>query len=245
MIAAAGVLAAAAIEIDVACAFSSLGGSPTPPRRATTPAHIPGRRFFRGRRSPAVVVSPRATVLGADATDGLHGSNFCFLPLDQLDSEHCWPRVLRVAGTYPGLTAADLAAAPATIPPASKGAWTYEFPDAHGTEYGLVAVPGSDLVQYARDPVVVIASSAALGLPLREDTEVLLVVDRAERSFSDRAFFAFADATTGALVVRRFDAAPPADAFSVAGRVVYVNLPYDPATQAPSGTWLEEGDVSM
>ena len=184
-----------------------------------------------GRRRPTMQVE-----------SGLHGSNFCFLPLDQLDSEHQWPRLLRVAGFYPGLTSAELAAAPGPEEVPGKGTWNFEFPDPHGSEYGVVAVPGSDLVAYAASPVAVVANAASLGLQLTEGTEVLVVVDRGQQTFSDRAFFAFADAN-GMTVLRRFDTLPPG--FTVDGKIIFVYLPFDPLTGTPSGTWLEEGDVSM
>eukprot|EP00634_Sargassococcus_sp_CCMP2135_P010804 CAMPEP_0198657810 /NCGR_PEP_ID=MMETSP1467-20131203/20015_1 /TAXON_ID=1462469 /ORGANISM="unid. sp., Strain CCMP2135" /LENGTH=232 /DNA_ID=CAMNT_0044394035 /DNA_START=4 /DNA_END=702 /DNA_ORIENTATION=+ len=191
-----------------------------------------------GRRESAPVET-------ADVEAGLHGSSFCFLPLDQLDSDAAWPRLLRVAGFYPGVTATELAATPAASPAAELGKWCYEFPDAHGAEFGLVAVPGSDLLQFARDPVVVVAQADALGLSLSDaQTEVLVVVDRGATAFSDRAFFAFAD-PAGGLVIRRFDGGAPPPGWSVLGKLVFVNLPFDPKTQARSGTWLEENDVNM
>jgi len=163
--------------------------------------------------------------------------------VDQLDSESTWPRLLRVAGFYPGVTASELAATPGPGPAAQKGKWNFEFPDEHGAEFGVTCVPGSDILQFAKDPVVVVATAASLGLLLQEDTEVLCILDRADTDFSERHFFAFQDPNNN-IVIRRFDAPMP-PGYAIQARVIFVNLPYDPKTQAPSGTWLEEGDVSM
>lgn len=66
---------------------------------------------------------------------GLHGSNFCFMPIEQLSNEMQWcihsdaytitlerrPRVLRVAGAYPGVTTPDITATPSTVEAAAPG----------------------------------------------------------------------------------------------------------------------------
>lgn len=106
----------------------------------------------------------------------------------------------------------------------------------------MVAVPGSDLIQYARDPVAIVATSTSLGISLRDENEVLAVIDRADREFNDRSFFAFAD-TSGKVVIRRFD--QPQLEWSIVGKLVVVHIPFDPRSSPSSGTWLEEGDVSM
>ena len=69
--------------------------------------------------------------------EGLHGDQSCFLPLQQLDDLSRWPRLLRVAGVYPGLTADEVAAPPPPAPAPEAGSWNYEFPDAHGADYGV------------------------------------------------------------------------------------------------------------
>lgn len=187
-------------------------------------------RPLRGLRAAAV------------SEEGLHGSDFCFMPLLQLTNDDQWPRVLRVAGEYPGLTAAELAAPPSTVEAAAPGGWIFEFPDAYSSEFGMIAVPGYDLVHHSVDPVVVVAKSGSLGLPLVKEQEVLVVVDRDDKDFDDRAFFAFADAQ-GTIVMRRFES--ETSEYSIVGKIILIQLPFDPSTQPKSGTWLEEGDVSM
>lgn len=184
----------------------------------------------------------RPRPLRAAAEDGLHGSGFCFMPLLQLTNDDQWPRVLRVAGEYPGLTAKELAAPPSTVEAAAPGSWTFEFPDAYSSEFGMIAIPGYDLIRHSVDPVVVVAKSEALGLPLVKEQEVLVVVDRDDVEFDERAFFAYADAD-GRIVMRRFES--QTSDFSIVGKIILIQLPFDPSTQPKSGTWLEEGDVSM
>lgn len=79
---------------------------------------------------------------------------------------------LRVIGLYPGLSAQDLMAPSSTASP-DVGRWAYDFSDPDGPQMGTVALPGSEIVHYAVDPVVVIASNKALGVELYgEDVEV-------------------------------------------------------------------------
>ena len=147
----------------------------------------------------------------------------------------------------PGAGRADAGAAAAgrdPRPPAPAiGDWVYDFPDAHGSEFGVVAVPGSDLLHAAQDPVAIIADSGSLGL-LIEPQECLVVIDRAETDYDDRQFFAYADANA-VVHVRRLDGGsayePPAG-WAALGRVVLVKLKYDPKTMAKKGTWMEEDD---
>ena len=67
--------------------------------------------------------------------EGLHGEASCFLPLDQLDNGVLWPRIIRVAGIYPGLTQTEVQNVPmAPEPPDQDGLWLFDFP-ASGSEF--------------------------------------------------------------------------------------------------------------
>ena len=110
-----------------------------------------------------------------------------------------------------------------------------------GADYGVVAVPGSDIVHGLADPVAVIASSGSLGLMIPEK-EVLLVLDRGDTWYEERQFFAYADGA-GNVSIRRMDggfgdAAP--EGYTIVGRVAVIHLPYDPKTMGESNTWLED-----
>ena len=77
--------------------------------------------------------SPQAEVQSVG--EGLHGEASCFLPLDQLDNGVLWPRIIRVAGIYPGLTQAEVQCVPmAPEPPEQDGLWLFDFP-ASGSEF--------------------------------------------------------------------------------------------------------------
>mmetsp|Transcript_16487 Transcript_16487/g.49655 ORF Transcript_16487/g.49655 Transcript_16487/m.49655 type:complete len:225 (+) Transcript_16487:132-806(+) len=218
-------------------AFSTVQALVAPPARSATAP--------RATHLASTVQNPYEAVAREppSAEAGLHGSQSCFLPVDQMDSSVMWPRILRIAGMYPGVQSGDVAAVPATPPAPAIGEWLYDFPDAHGSEFGVVAVPGSDILHAAEDPVAMIADSASLGL-LIEPQECLVVIDRAETDYDDRQFFAYADANA-VVHVRRLDGgsaySPPAG-WAALGRVILVKLKYDPKTMAKKGTWMEEDD---
>jgi len=71
-----------------------------------------------------------------------------------------------------------------------------------------------------------------------DETEVLVILDRADTAHADRGFFAYV-AGDGAVSIRHMAAAEAA-AFTIAGRVAVVVLPFDEATMQRTGTWLEE-----
>ncbi|MBD2019058.1 hypothetical protein H6F43_02505 [Leptolyngbya sp. FACHB-36] len=105
------------------------------------------------------------------------------LPVYRLDSEEELPRVLPVVGKLP-LTKADLQAVPIVeeAPPfgivqfSGAGAW--------------VPVPGWQVILTAEDPVVILTESDKLPTALPGKVEdVLVVVDRAMRNWTDDRFF--------------------------------------------------------
>lgn len=105
------------------------------------------------------------------------------LPVYRLDSEEELPRVLPVVGRLP-LTKADLQAVPIVeeTPPfgivqfSGAGAW--------------VPVPGWQVILTAEDPVVILTQSDQLPTSLPGKVEdVLVVVDRAMRDWTDDRFF--------------------------------------------------------
>jgi hypothetical protein len=42
------------------------------------------------------------------AVSGQHGTESHFLPIDQLDGDQTAPRILPIAGVFPGITAAEV-----------------------------------------------------------------------------------------------------------------------------------------
>lgn len=105
------------------------------------------------------------------------------LPIYRLDSEEELPRVIPVVGRLP-LTKADLQAVPLVeeIAPfnlvkfSGAGAW--------------IPVPGWQVILAAADPVAILCASDRLPTPLPGEVEdVLVVIDRAKRTWNDECYF--------------------------------------------------------
>ena len=109
----------------------------------------------------------------------------------KLDRDEHWPVILKIAGVYGEMTVSDLFA-PAYTPPTKQGYWSYDFTEPGGPQMGTVAVPGNDRLHQCVDPVVIIATNSQLGIKAREELEMLVVIDRGDRTRdSDTNFFVF------------------------------------------------------
>ncbi|UBF29121.1 hypothetical protein K9N68_15555 [Kovacikia minuta CCNUW1] len=136
------------------------------------------------------------------------------LPLYRLEASEELPRILPVVGKLP-LTKSDLQAVPLIeeIKPfrmvkfAGTGAW--------------VSVPGWQVILASEDPVVVVCDNNALPTPLEgEPEEVLVVLDRAQREWSEQHFFIVEQA--GQLQIQWFAEDPKT---SLLGKVVLIMRP--------------------
>ncbi len=105
------------------------------------------------------------------------------LPIYRLEADEELPRILPVVGKLP-LTKDDLQAVPLVeeIEPfrlvkfSGTGAW--------------VPIPGWQVIRTAEDPIVILTESDALPTPLPgKSEEILVVVDRAQRQWSELHFF--------------------------------------------------------
>lgn len=76
-------------------------------------------------------------------------------------------------GVYPDVSVEQILA-PKTTPAPTQGQWAYEFTDPDGSQLGTVALPGSDLLALAVDPVILISKSTDLNILVKEETESLL-----------------------------------------------------------------------
>mmetsp|Transcript_37431 Transcript_37431/g.38113 ORF Transcript_37431/g.38113 Transcript_37431/m.38113 type:complete len:216 (+) Transcript_37431:162-809(+) len=122
---------------------------------------------------------------------GIHGTNFKFLPSLQPGQDEYFPRILHIAGVYPGITPEDLAA-PMGGQTAPQGMWVYDFPDPDGPQLGTVAIPGSSAVHNCYDSVAIISNTQALGMNMgNKPCEALVVADRGDTEFSPSEFFLF------------------------------------------------------
>jgi len=113
------------------------------------------------------------------------------MPSVRIAEGEYYPRILHIAGIYPGITVEDLVL-PISPPSSPPGKWTFDFPDPMGPQLGTVAIPGSETLYDCIDPVVVITTSTTLGMTtVLGSEEVLVVVDREDREFSPNQFFLF------------------------------------------------------
>jgi len=134
------------------------------------------------------------------------------LPLYRQEQDDDVPRLLPVVGRLPLKTAA-LGAIPRLSPQGPFAMIQYDG------AASWVALPGWQVIQTAQDGVVVIADSKEIGLPAPQE-EVLVVVDRAQRTWDEDAHFMYEQ--EGNLALQWFPVAP---ADPLLGRVILVMRP--------------------
>jgi len=176
----------------------------------------------------------------------LHGENACFLPLKQLDNDYYAPRILQIAGAYPGLTHEEFSAV-TSEPPAEQGQWQYDFSDPDGPQVGTVALDGTNTVAACEDPVVIIAEHTSLNviLPpeLEEAADLLVVVDRGIPTFAERKFLVYSSAGATELTIGAFaEKSDVPDGTTILGQVVLVQIPWLPCMQKTKTGFMEEDE---
>lgn len=119
--------------------------------------------------------------------------------------------------------------------------WQFDFSDPEGPQLGTVALPPSNAVQLAEDPVAIVTQNDVLGISVSNDdiTEVLVIIDRARTSFTPSKFFAFAG-PDDSVEIRWFDALP--QGYNVLGRVELVVIPFLESMKKKASGFLEEED---
>lgn len=137
------------------------------------------------------------------------------LPLYRIESESELPRVIPVVGQLP-LTVDDLKAVPVSLPEDPFGLVKATGPSA------WAAVPGWQVIFRAEDPVGLLAQSSQLpNLPADSPNEaVLVVVDRADRTWHDESYFLVEENEN--LGLGWFDQSPEV---ALLGRVILVLRP--------------------
>lgn len=174
-----------------------------------------------------------------------HGENNCFLPLKQLDQDYCAPRIVQIAGAYPGLSIQDYYAVKSG-PTAEYGQWSYDFSDPDGPQLGTVAIDGQSTVAECEDAVAIIAEHTSLKVPLvpaiTDAVDLIVLADRAQTGFSERKFLVLEDTTTNELKIGAYECkADMPNIMKIIGRVVLVQIPWLPEMQ-PSKTGFLEAD---
>lgn len=175
----------------------------------------------------------------------LHGQSSCFLPLAQLDQDYYAPRIIQIAGAYPGLTEADVTAVTSEEAP-EPGQWAYDFSDPDGPQVGTVAIEGSAVVYMADDPIVIIAEHYSIGIELppgiTEAVDLVVLVDRAKPTFAERKFLCVA-LESGLVKIGAFHTKadlPPKS--KILGQVILVQIPWLPAMKATKTGFMEEDE---
>ena len=173
-----------------------------------------------------------------------HGENACFAPLSQCDQDFYAPRIVQIAGAYPGLSKQDFLAV-SSEPSPEKGQWTYDFSDPDGPQLGTVAIAGSQLVHYVEDPVVIIAEHPSIGIELpkaiTDPVDLVVLVDRAERGFAERKFLVVDSPSEGLTIGAYPTKGDMTEGAEILGTVVMVQIPWLPA-MAPTKTGFAEAD---
>jgi len=179
------------------------------------------------------------------AEGNLHGQESCFLPLQQLDQDYYAPRIVQIAGSYPGLTKEDFFAV-SSEPPAEVGQWMYDFSDPEGPQMGTVAIEGRNSIGSCEDPVVIIAEHPSLGVELppviKDPVDIVVLVDRAANTFKERTFLVLEKPSSG-LDIRAFEAKTDLpEGSQILGQVVLVQIPWLPSMKPTKSGFMEEDE---
>mmetsp|Transcript_21429 Transcript_21429/g.27712 ORF Transcript_21429/g.27712 Transcript_21429/m.27712 type:complete len:224 (+) Transcript_21429:187-858(+) len=179
-----------------------------------------------------------------NAAGNIHGENSCFLPLQQVDQDFYAPRIVQIAGAYPGLTKEEFVSV-TSEPSPEKGQWTYDFSDPDGPQVGTVALPGGEIVHFAEDPVAIIAEHPSIGVNLpkaiKGAVDLVVVVDRAKRGFADRKFLVVNSPSEGVTIGAYGAKSELPEGGEILGRVLMVQVPWLPS-MAPTKTGFAEAD---
>jgi hypothetical protein len=178
------------------------------------------------------------------ATGNTHGQESCFLPLKQLDQDYYAPRIIQIAGAYPGITKEEFNAV-SSEPSPDQGQWTYDFSDPDGPQVGTVALEGNNVVAACEDPVVVIAEHFTMGLQLpeaiKDPVDLVVLVDRSKTHFGERKFLVFdvpGEGISIAAFTTKSELPPNAE---ILGQVDMVQVPWLPS-MTPTKTGFIEAD---
>lgn len=169
---------------------------------------------------------------------GSHGSKFRYLPIICGAPDEHFPRILSIAGVYPVLDIAKFKGAP-KAPEANPGYWAYDFQEHGEHKWGKVAVPGSEILTTAIDPVVVISTNKDLGVASSEKVEVVVVVDRGNVHFRPDKFYLCED-SRGGQVIQWMETLTPD--VSILGKIILCVMPLTSNMRQASGGFSENGD---
>jgi len=167
------------------------------------------------------------------------------MPLLQNDDEYIAPRIVQIAGAYPGVDTATYLAV-SSEPSPELGQWTYDFSDPTGPQMGTIALPGMASVYETEDPVVIIADHIGLGVPLpptlTDPVDLVVLVDRARTYFEERKFLVLElEDSPGVVTIAAFGSKGEVpEGAKILGHVTLVQIPWLPSMQKKKSGFMEE-----
>lgn len=167
---------------------------------------------------------------------GLHGTNFKFMPVVQNRQDEYFPRMVQVAGVYPGVTRDDFFAPRSSETP-TPNMWSYFFPDPDEPQIGIVAIAGGEVIERAIDPIVLVTNTEALGIRNSRGVEVLAVIDRGNVDVISKDFYAFSDEEGNVLI-----GSTDEPTLEVIGKLILVILPFQENQFEKRSGFLEEDE---
>mmetsp|Transcript_14639 Transcript_14639/g.21630 ORF Transcript_14639/g.21630 Transcript_14639/m.21630 type:complete len:223 (+) Transcript_14639:272-940(+) len=178
--------------------------------------------------------------------ESLHGENACFAPLTQLDQDYVAPRIIQIAGAYPGLKIDEFKAV-TSEPSPDQGTWTYDFSDPDGPQLGTVAIEGNNVVYLCEDPVVIIAEHNSVGVSLpsaiKDPVDLIVLVDRGLTTFAERKFLAVGDPASGEVKIGAYPSkADIPEGVEILGRVELIQIPWLPAMKPTKSGFMESDE---
>jgi len=171
---------------------------------------------------------------------GSHGKNFKYMPIVKGKKTEYFPRIVPIAGVYPDITAEQLLA-PYSDPPVAPGVIKYDFSDPSGPQLGTIAIPGSEIIGAAEDPVALITTNEALSISSAspDPVEMVVVVDRGDLTFQRDRFYIF-DRQHEGLIIGSCDQIPSNS--QIVGRLIVCLMPFVKSTAAKATGFLEEDE---
>lgn len=173
-----------------------------------------------------------------------HGLESCFMPIQQFETDYKSPRIVKIAGSYPGITRSEILAV-SSNPSPPQGQSTFDFSQPGDPNVGTVAIEGSSTVYGCVDPVVIISDHLTLGIPLPEveklPIDIVCLVDRGQQFFAERKFLIYTDGDGDGQV--QLAAFPSVDEFpqtaTILGHVVLMNVPWLPSMKSTKTGFAE------
>lgn len=169
-----------------------------------------------------------------------------FLSITSVDSEECYPRILLIAGTLPGLSTEEFLKTPSMLyskNPVQGNLFLSRMPD--GFEGNMIALSGTDVLTKCGDPVALLIPPTLLSeskLPITPGDDVVLVVDRAmDEEFDSYAFYAWD--VQGQVSIGWLNKEPPVEEATRIGRVVYGIIEIDESLREKKTCWEEENET--